>query len=306
MHSHPLQRIHAQAAVQYGVFHRSQAADLGFTLGAIETRVSSRVWDPVLPNVHRIPGSPETWHQALMAGCLWGGARAVASHHSAARLWGLDGFENDPAVEVTVPYGNFDHADGVLVHRTRRLDDRDRASRDNIPVTGIERTLVDLAAALAKNNLEIALECAFRRRLTSLTRVWRRTEDLTGRRGLGNLRRLLAQRQAAPAHSVWEVKLLQLLRDAGLPEPVRQFKVWDGVKHRKIDLAYPGVLIALEYDSHTHHSGRQDWERDHTRNVRLIALGWRVLPITMDDIELRPRETVARIRELLTLVGVLG
>jgi hypothetical protein len=57
-------------------------------------------------------------------------------------------------------------------------------------------------------------------------------------------------------------------------------------------------MIGLEYDSYRWHSGRQAWERGHTRNADLIILGWRMLPVTMDDVDLTGQRTATRIRTL--------
>lgn len=49
------------------------------------------------------------------------------------------------------------------------------------------------------------------------------------------------------------------------------------VDRRKIDVALPDMMIAIEYDSFYYHGGEQ--ERDAKRNKDLIAAGWRVLSI---------------------------
>lgn len=51
-----------------------------------------------------------------------------------------------------------------------------------------------------------------------------------------------------------------------------------------LDYAFPFYLLALEADSYRHHSSRIDWGRDHTRNRLLTAIGWRILPVTWDDL----------------------
>lgn len=286
------------AARQYGVFSRRQAMDAGFSEWAIVRLLRSGRWEAVLPGVYRIAGTPDSWEQQIMAACLWSEPWGVASHRSAARLWGLDG-EWGGVVEVTVQYARSnERVEGPVVHRTRRLADRDRTILGGFPVTRVERTLVDLAGMLERNDLEVAMESAFRRSLTSMARLWDRTDALYGRQGLGEVRRLLEIRQPAAAHSRWETKLLQLIRDAGLPEPVRQYKIWDGERWRYIDLAYPDLMIGLEYDSYTWHSGRQPWERGHTRNADLTVIGMRMLPITMDDVAVTPERTAQRIGKL--------
>jgi very-short-patch-repair endonuclease len=55
-------------------------------------------------------------------------------------------------------------------------------------------------------------------------------------------------------------------------------------------------MLCMEADSYRHHSSRTDWGRDRTRNNALIASGWRILPVTWDDI-------VHHASALLALVG---
>src|SRR5882757_10317549 len=98
-----------------------------------------------LPRVYRLAGAAQNWHQGLMAPCLWGGPTAVASHRSAAVLWGLDGFREGP-LEISSPKqkqfpGRFrlyrTEVDAALT--TRKL---------GIPVTNAFRTVRDLVYVL--------------------------------------------------------------------------------------------------------------------------------------------------------------
>lgn len=62
-----------------------------------------------------------------------------------------------------------------------------------------------------------------------------------------------------------------------------------------LDYAYPDDLLALEADSYRHHSSRTDWCRDHVRNRWLMAIGWRILPVTWDDLA-EPGEMIGAVR----------
>ena len=62
-----------------------------------------------------------------------------------------------------------------------------------------------------------------------------------------------------------------------------------------MDFAYPELLVGIEADSYRHHSSRTDWARDRTRNNLLVAIGWRILPVTWEDLVDRPAELVALI-----------
>ena len=52
----------------------------------------------------------------------------------------------------------------------------------------------------------------------------------------------------------------------------------------RLDFAYPQRLVALEADSYRWHTGRASWARYLTRNRTLTAMGWRIIPVTWEDL----------------------
>jgi very-short-patch-repair endonuclease len=198
---------------------------------------------------------------------------------------------------------------GITVHRSA-VHDCDRAWVSSIPATNVTRTLLDLGTVTSKDIVEMALDDALRRRLTSLSRLTSRLDELggKGRRGTGVLRRLLAERDPnlPPAESVLEARLIRLLRRAHLPEPSRQFEVREqGRLLARVDLAYPDFLLAIEADGYRYHSGRAAWQGDLERRNRLTSRGWRVIHVTWADITSGGKEIVADIRRALHEPGQL-
>jgi len=63
-----------------------------------------------------------------------------------------------------------------------------------------------------------------------------------------------------------------------------------------VDLAYPELTVAIEYDG-MWHGERRAFLDDRRRLNRLLAAGWVVLHVTADDLE-HPERLLARIREL--------
>jgi Protein of unknown function (DUF559) len=78
-----------------------------------------------------------------------------------------------------------------------------------------------------------------------------------------------------------------------LPPPVPQFTVvdLDGFFLARVDLAWPGRLLAIEYDGQWH-ADRDQLTRDRRRLRALNAAGWQVYPVTRDD--LRDIDRLAR------------
>lgn len=228
------------------------------------------------------------------------GEGAVVSHRSAGVLWSLRGVEGaDP--EIIVPATRCPTLESVIVHRTDRLDSVDISHRRRIPVTTPARTLLDLGAVAPVDVVESALEDALLRRLVSFALLTATLERLggPGRNGAGVLRALVGERDpaTAPTQSVLEDRLFRVLRQGGLPKPVRQYEV-AGVR---LDGAYPHMRLGLEADSRIWHGGRLDVQRNTEKANVLLAHGWWVLRFTYFDLTRRPRYVVDSVGRQLAL-----
>ena len=100
------------------------------------------------------------------------------------------------------------------------------------------------------------------------------------------------------ARSLPESRVRVLLALAGLTA-VPQFTVRDraGGFVARVDLAFPEVKVAVEYDSAWHGQPGQS-TRDRRRLNRLTAAGWRVVFVTAADLR-DPGAVVARVAEAL-------
>ncbi len=273
----------------HGIFTTTHARAFGFTGDQIEKRIDSGRWQVRHLNAYRLAGVPPSWKGNLLAACWAGGFRAVASHRSAAALWGLAGARRSIA-EITCPRWRRARHDELVVHESKAFDPIDATVVDGIPVTTPERTLLDLGAACHESIVEMALDAAERRELVTIdsVRAILRRLGRSGRNGVGTLRRLVDARtpDRKPPESEMETVLLQVIRRNGLPEPVTQFEIRRAGRFvARVDAAYPQWHIAIEYDSYRHHTGRTAVDRDNNRRNKVIAAGW--LPVTATAEDLR-------------------
>jgi very-short-patch-repair endonuclease len=281
---------------QQGVVTRSQLRASGLGENAIQRRITNGTLVVLYPGVYGIAGSPESFAQRIAAAVLAAGGAAVASHRAAATLLGLG--ELAPCVEISVPLGQRPRLRRAVVHRVSHLPLEHTLSAYGIRVTHHARTLCDLAGVLTATKLELVLDHALARRRVSLEEVRSTLKSLPANtRGAGNLRALLAARPdgRARAESPLEQELQRVVRAA-------RFKGWKPqhvVAGCRIDLAFPREKLALQVDSYRHHSTHSDWARDHRRHTALVAAGWRVLPVTQEDLHDR-RALATRIRAALT------
>jgi very-short-patch-repair endonuclease len=83
-----------------------------------------------------------------------------------------------------------------------------------------------------------------------------------------------------------------------LPVPVLQHPVGPFL----LDIAYPGIRLAVEYDGETHRTQERAM-RDLERQAYLSAAGWKVLRFTAAQVLGRPSWVAARVREELVLAA---
>ena len=216
-----------------------------------------------------------------MAAVLACGPRAVLSHRSAGRLWGLMQ-SSSSYIEVTAT-GRSKREAGIVVHRSRVLHPDDRTTLHGIPVTSLARTVVDLAEVLHPGRLPDALHQAEVRRLLDLRAIKAALGRVPGRRrGAALLEALAAYRPENHAtESEGERLLLQLCRDHQLPMP-RSNQLVNGYR---VDALWPEARLAVEFDGAEFHHTRRAFHADRLRDRALAADGIQVLRVTWPDLE---------------------
>jgi len=231
------------------------------------------------------------------------------SHITAAVIWGLPlpaGIVARPGIDVGVFVpARLPRGKGVRGHQTSaRLTTVHRDPRSGLLLTSPASTWAMLGAVLHDPYDLIAVGDA-------AVRVWRvahplaTTADLeaaaqSGRRvGVGQLRGALPQvrTRAASRPETWaRLTLIGAL----LPEPKLNFDVFeDGRLLACVDLAYPSLKIAMEYEGEHHLLDPEQWARDIRRYEELIAAGWRVIRVTKTELFAEPGVFVSRVRSAI-------
>lgn len=122
-----------------------------------------------------------------------------------------------------------------------------------------------------------------------------------GRPGSGVLRRIVQERreEGPIPESVLETRLWKPLASLGVPRPIRQYEVeWHNQRYR-IDFAFPHAMVAVEAQSRRWHSSHRSIVRDARKNNALVALGWRVIYLTWQDVEVKRETTMRNLRDIL-------
>jgi very-short-patch-repair endonuclease len=136
---------------------------------------------------------------------------------------------------------------------------------------------------------------AFALRLTNRAALLTAVKAAGPRRGVRRLRTLL---DAGPkrTRSAPERRLLSLLRDAGLPEPLTNHKIgpWE------VDFFWPDQSFVVEVDAYSTHLSPFAFERDRRKDAELSDHGLTVLRVTKDQLRDQPEQVVARLRRRTT------
>lgn len=262
---------------QYGLVTAWQMEDAGFDANARQwLRRTGRVV-VVRHGVYRLLGVAPTWRSSALAAVLAAGPRAVLSHRSAGALWDLFE-EQDLRGALHVISASQVRAAGVSAHRQRLLAG-DSVRRHLIPVTSIERTLIDLAAEETPVSLGRLIDECIRRGFTTPGRLQQAAQahQDVGARNMAAMWAALSDRGVGydPGANDWEYELDQMWDQVGLPPAERQYTivVASGRKYRP-DRVILDARMAIDWNGHCAHGLRSDFEHDIERRNALMAAGW--------------------------------
>jgi predicted transcriptional regulator of viral defense system len=231
------------------------------------------------------------WCMAAVLACdASGTGRAVASHTAAGWLWDL--LRTSPAtIHVTVPTQRHRRRD-LRLH-VARLSESDIDELEGIPVTGLARTMLDLAPMNSMGWLERAVEAiedSGRFDLKEFEALFSRC----GRHpGVGRLRKVLAIYRDDPAftRSKLERRFRLLVRRAGLPVPAANITV-AGIE---LDAYWEPQRFAVELDVYETHGTRAAFERDRMREDDLLTLGIEMIRVTGPRLSREPEAVIRRV-----------
>jgi hypothetical protein len=216
--------------------------------------------------------------------------RGVICHSSAAWALGVDAFQPRDRFLLTpqcmVPHGTSRSRHTGVVCLEGYLPDEDIMIVNDVPMTVPGRTTVDLMRRLRRPYARSVADAMVRAEHVTIDELARRVRRLRRYPGIRQARELVLlidPRAESPGESWLRLRLI----DAGFPHPRPQFEVID---HRgriiaRIDLAYPEINLAIEYDGRAFHSHEDDKRRDESRRDLLTdAYGWRIESARTDDI----------------------
>jgi very-short-patch-repair endonuclease len=284
------------ATRQHGVVGRRQLLALGFGPGSIKLWLRAGRLNRLHREAYAVGHMRVSQRGYWLAAVLASGEGALLSHRSAAALWGIARPRASKA-DVTSDSGRQVRPGrlGIQLHRGR-LFEGDRATRADIPVTSVARTLFDLAEVASFDQLERAWEEADRLNRLQLREVEQVCKRGYGRHALKPIRRLLAEAHAASrTRSPLEDRFQRFCRFYELPPHSTNVAVLG----KEVDVLWPAAKLIVELDSWEFHSHRAAFQRDRARDTRLLVAGYRTARVTHERLDTEAAALAAEIRELL-------
>lgn len=168
---------------------------------------------------------------------------------------------------------------------TRTFAPDDLMEVGGVVVTTPLRTALDLGRLLQRDQALGAVDALLRAGNLSTHDLAAQLERFRGARGVVQLRRLATladPRAESPAESLTRLRLI----DGGLPVPEVQWEIRNelGIVIYRLDLAYPELKLAIEYDGAEFHTSVEDRARDERRRAHLRRLGWTIVVLTAADV----------------------
>lgn len=262
--------------------------DLGLTSRQLyEARregVVRRILDRVFVDA-RVPDSRELRIEAMK---LVAPTHAVIADDWAAWIYGIDTFKpskrHSLIPTVVVPHGRGRIRIEGVECRQALIRPKDIVELDGLLVTTPVRTTSDFLRKKWRPYALASADAMAHAGLVTMEEVWEFVAKLKGYRGIRQGRNL-AVLIDAKAQSQGESWTRLRVIDAGFAIPESQWEViLRNGDSRFLDLAYPQLLIAMEYDGREFHTADQDGEYDDERRRLIRSLGFRIIVAFYADI----------------------
>ncbi|MCL2585626.1 MAG: hypothetical protein FWE35_24580 [Streptosporangiales bacterium] len=225
----------------------------------------------------------------------------VASHHSAARMHGLELLHppGEDIITITVPPGRKTgraRETDVVRHAARIPGDHITDFR-GVPVTTMARTVADIARTSAFVQGVVIADSAMRRDPTVKPQIRAVLQECQGWPGVDLARKVTEFAEWAPETPL-ESSARAVFHEHGLPPPLFQAPILgvDGRLAARADFCWPEYGTIAEADGADKYRIRGDFKAHHQRDSRIWMVGWEVAHFLWDELFADPADVVARIR----------
>ena len=257
----------------------------------LRSRLSTRSWERIARGVY-LPGesvpNPDRPRSVALGRIVGIHDRLVAahwfSHESAALLWGLPLWITPARTHLMQRHTASSSRDPSVTHHPVTPPEDQRAVVGGLPVTSLERTVVDCASTLPPMQGLVVADAALRAGADRLE-IDRVLAGRAGRRGVTRARAVIEVADDGAESPGESAARFTVLRD-GLPAPQTQVPVETRLGTFWCDAGWVGWRLALEYDGRGKYDGRatDEFVREKRRHDALLEADWRVLRVTKEDL----------------------
>jgi very-short-patch-repair endonuclease len=243
---------------------------------------------PLLPGVYVANSVVPTLYDRTESAWLWSKRQGVIAGYAAAALHGVQWI--DDVVDIDLLYSSTKPAAGVRVQRGRCHPD-EISELSGLLVSTPARTGFDIGRFGTVTDVDALLK-ATRITVADIEAVAKRHRCAPGLRQLEHTLALVD----VGAESPKETWLRLLLQRSGLPPVQTQIEVRDefGGFVARLDMGWPELKLAVEYDGDQHRTDRKQYVRDMRRLEELTRLGWVVIRVIKEDSDVH---VIRKIRE---------
>ncbi len=185
-------------------------------------------------------------------------------------------------MDVSVPNSSRPRRPGIRLHR--RAEFGVTRVVKGVPIADPVSVLIDLAAELATEEIEDAVNEADRLDLIRTHRLRPALDEELRRPGVGRLKRILDAQTFSRAANALERRFLRIVREADLPAPTTQRRLGP----YRVDFFWPALGFVVETDSLRHHRTAAEQAVDLGRDQAHARAGLRTLRFTHAQVFHRP------------------
>jgi hypothetical protein len=233
----------------------------------------------LFPDVY-VRGEP-TLRDRTVGAWLWSDRRAVIAGVAASALHGASWVDSDIPIELI--WRSSRPAAGLVV-RNETLADDEITRVAGLSVTTPVRTAFDLGRHLPRDDAVVRLDALAWTRRVTVDEIEALIARYPSVRGIRALKVALALVDAG-ADSPPETRLRLQLTDAGTPPDQTQIVVTVGRGRvlAILDMGWPQLGVAVNYDGAYHQTDRKRYVRDHKILRKLEEMGWIVVRVIAED-----------------------
>jgi len=273
------------ARAQHGVVTADQLADLGLGAGSVDARIAAGELRRVASRTFIVNGVPAT-HLQTCAVALLSRRKGFLSGRTAAWLHSFEGVAPPTRPEVTVPSTVSGRSPAATIRRSQHFRHIRVGDVHGLTTASAVETVFRMAEYVNSRRLIRMIDStliADGDSAVELGEVYIRHQG-ERLRGMARLRPVLLDRldhsSSAPTESELEALAEEILREAELPEIVRQAPIPWSPGSGRVDMFIPDWRLIVELDGRRWHARTENFEADRRRDNSAAIAGYSVLRFT--------------------------